>query len=263
MLSVEKTDFFYGNRENIFYKLWKPREHIIVIGHFFIDGRVRELAGALAGAGHCNHCPCTRGVGVREILLGPCSLLMVALDASKNIRNSLPPLNPSPSLSISLSGSLASSLSGAPSVSLGHHAFIDADTPPGVQVRRNTIFDNSASLAKYSTHILVPTHRQTPAQCGFLRSHLLVICAAKPRYTAADAREHWRVLAPCLPTPCASVTSPLHNLREVLFEMCQRYVLLPRLEGEVRQMFSIARLRLITAPEARVRPALLCDLLCD
>ena len=208
----------------------------------------------------------TRGVGVRESLLGPCSLLMVALDASKNIRNSLPPLNPSPSLSISLSGSLASSLSGAPSVSLGHHAFIDADTPPGVQVRRNTIFDNSASLAKYSTHILVPTHRQTPAQCGFLRSHLLVICAAKPRYTAADAREHWRVLAPCLPTPCASVTSPLHNLREVLFEMCQRYVLLPRLEGEVRQMFSIARLRLITAPEARVRPALprpVPHLLCD
>ena len=42
---------------------------------------------------------------MRESLLGPCSLLMVALDASKNIRTSLPPLHP-PSLSISLSLSL-------------------------------------------------------------------------------------------------------------------------------------------------------------
>jgi hypothetical protein len=41
---------------------------------------------------------------------------------------------------------------------------------------------------------------QTPAQCGFLRSHLLVICAAKSRYTAAAAREHRRVLTPRLPT---------------------------------------------------------------
>jgi hypothetical protein len=67
----------------------------------------------------------TRGVGVRESLLGPCSLLMVALDASKNIRTSLPPLHTSPSLSISLSG--------APSVSLGHRAFVAAETPPGPQ----------------------------------------------------------------------------------------------------------------------------------
>ena len=49
------------------------------------------------------HCPRTRRVGVGESLLGPCSLLMGALDASKNIRNSLPPLNLSPSLVISLS----------------------------------------------------------------------------------------------------------------------------------------------------------------
>jgi len=63
-----------------------------------------------------------------------------------------------------------------------------------------------------------------------------VICAAKPRYTAAAAGEHRRVLAPRLPTPGASVTSPLHALREVLFEMCQRRVLLARIKGEVRQV---------------------------
>jgi len=62
-----------------------------------------------------------------------------------------------------------------------------------------------------------------------------MICAAKPRYTAAAAREHRRVLAPRLPTLGASVTFPLHNPREVLFEMCQRCVLLPRINGEVRQ----------------------------
>ena len=55
------------------------------------------------------HCPPTRRVGVGESLLGPCSLLMGALDASKNIRTSLPPLHP-PSLSISLSLSLWCSL---------------------------------------------------------------------------------------------------------------------------------------------------------
>jgi hypothetical protein len=49
-------------------------------------------------------CGFRRGVGVRESLLGPCSLqLMVALDVSKNMRNSLPPLHPSTSLSISFS----------------------------------------------------------------------------------------------------------------------------------------------------------------
>jgi hypothetical protein len=59
------------------------------------------------------HCPPTRRVGVGESLLGPCSLLMGALDASKNIRTSLPPLHPSPSLSIPLhpSPSLSISLS--------------------------------------------------------------------------------------------------------------------------------------------------------
>ena len=58
----------------------------------------------------------------------------------------------------------------------------------------------------------------------------------KPRHTAAAAREHRRVLAPRLPTPGASVTSPLHTPREVLFEVCQRRVLLARIKGEVRQV---------------------------
>ena len=103
------------------------------------------------------------------------------------------------------------------------------------RVRRHTVFDNLAPLAEHSADILVPPCCQTPAQCGFFRSNLLVICAAKPRYTAAAAREHRRVLTPRLPTPGASVTSPLHAPREVLFEMCQRRVLLTRMEGEVRQ----------------------------
>ena len=81
------------------------------------------------------------------------------------------------------------------------------------RVRRHTVFDNLAPLAEHSTDILVPPYIQIPAQCGFLRGHLLMICAAKPRYTAAAAREHRRVLAPRLPTPGASVTSPLHNER--------------------------------------------------
>ena len=104
------------------------------------------------------------------------------------------------------------------------------------RVRRHTVFANLALLAEYSADILVPPHYQTPTQSGFFRSHLLVVSTAKPRYTAAAAREHRRVLAPRLPTPAANVTSPLHNPREVLFEMCQRCVLLPRLEGEVRQV---------------------------
>jgi len=78
------------------------------------------------------------------------------------------------------------------------------------RVMRHTVFDSLAPLAEHSADVLVPPCRQTPAQCGFFRGHLLVICAAKPRYTAAAAREHRRVLAPRLPTPGASVTSPLH-----------------------------------------------------
>jgi len=63
-----------------------------------------------------------------------------------------------------------------------------------------------------------------------------MICAAKPRYAATAANEHRRVLAPRLPTPGTRGTSHSHTPREVLFEMCQRRVLLARIEGEVRQV---------------------------
>jgi hypothetical protein len=69
------------------------------------------------------------------------------------------------------------------------------------RVRHHPVFDNLAPLAQHSANILVPPCPETPAQCGFFRSHLLVICAAKPRYTAAAAREHRRVITPRLPTP--------------------------------------------------------------
>ena len=95
------------------------------------------------------------------------------------------------------------------------------------RVSRNIAFDNPAPLAEHPAYILSlcrPEPRnQIPTPCGFFRSHLL-ICAAKPRYTAAAAREHWHALAPRLPPP-AQVSLP----REVLYEMCQRRVLLPRL----------------------------------
>jgi len=37
---VRKKDyiFFYGNQENICYKLWKPREFTLIIGDFFYRG---------------------------------------------------------------------------------------------------------------------------------------------------------------------------------------------------------------------------------
>jgi hypothetical protein len=47
------------------------------------------------------------------------------------------------------------------------------------RVRRHTVFDNLAPLAEHSTDILVPPRPQIPAKCSFVRSHLLVICAAK------------------------------------------------------------------------------------
>ena len=66
-------------------------------------------------------------------------------------------------------------------------------------------------LPQDSADILVPPCRQIPAQCGFLRGHLLMICAAKPRYTAAAAREHRRVLAPRLITPGSKCRVPVAN----------------------------------------------------
>jgi hypothetical protein len=130
--------------------------------------------------------------------------------------------------------------SDAPSASLGHHGMHSLlqkrHQLRSARVRPHTVFDKLLPLAEHSADILVPPCPQTPAQYGFFRSHLLVICAAKPRYTAAAAREHRSVLAPRLPTSCASVTSPLHTPREVPFEMCQRRVLLARIKGEVRQV---------------------------
>jgi hypothetical protein len=59
---------------------------------------------------------------------------------------------------------------------------------------------------------------------------------SKTSLHGSAAREHRRVLASRLPTPGASVTSPLHAPREVLFEMRQRRVLLASIQGEVRQV---------------------------
>ena len=97
--------------------------------------------------------------------------------------------------------------SGSLSASLVHHGV--NSSPQKRRVRRHTVLDNLAPLAEYSADFLVPPRPQTPAQRGFFRSHLLVICAAKPRYTTAAAREHPHALAPRLPG--ASVTSPLHT----------------------------------------------------
>jgi hypothetical protein len=108
-----------------------------------------------------------------------------------------------------------STASDTPSVSLGHHGVHSQlqkrHQVRSARVRRHTVFENLVTLAEYSTDILVQTPRQTVSQCSFFRSHLLVICTATPRYTAATAREHQRVLAQRLITPCASVTSPLHT----------------------------------------------------
>ena len=160
--------------------------------------RIHAAFGALGICTHRNTVS-AQGGGVRDSLLGPCSLLMVALDASKNIRNSLP-LN----LSLSLSLVLPLYLWG-----IAHSSVQKRHLVRSARVRRNTVFDNLVPLAEHSADILVSPCLQIPAQCGFFRSHLLVICVAKPRYTAAAAREHGRVLALRLPTPYKNVTSPL------------------------------------------------------
>ena len=46
------------------------------------------------------------------------------------------------------------------------------------RVRRHTVFDSLKPLAEHSADVLVQPCRQTPARCGFFRSHPLVICAA-------------------------------------------------------------------------------------
>jgi len=81
------------------------------------------------------------------------------------------------------------------------------------RVRGHAVLDNLTLLAEHSADILVPPRPQTPDQCYFFQSHPLVICNAKPRYTAAVAREHWRVLALFLPT-CCNVSHPRHTHHE-------------------------------------------------
>jgi len=81
--------------------------------------------------------------------------------------------------------------SGAPSASLGHpgmHSSLQKlHQVRSARVRRHTVF-NLAPPAEHSADILVPPCRQTPAQCGFFRSRLLMICASTTRHTAAAAR---------------------------------------------------------------------------
>ena len=63
-----------------------------------------------------------------------------------------------------------------------------------------------------------------------------MICAAKPRYTAAAARQHRRILAPLLRAPITPVTSPCHKTGEVVLEMGQSPVFYARIKGKVRQV---------------------------
>jgi len=63
-----------------------------------------------------------------------------------------------------------------------------------------------------------------------------MICAAKPRYAAASAREHLRVLTPRLFAPSTQVTSSFHKPGEIDLEMSQRLVLLARIKGKEREV---------------------------
>jgi hypothetical protein len=63
-----------------------------------------------------------------------------------------------------------------------------------------------------------------------------MICAAKPRYTAAAAREHGRVLSPLLHTSGTSVASLFYMPREVSYEVLQRFARLSRIEEKVGQV---------------------------
>jgi hypothetical protein len=78
-----------------------------------------------------------------------------------------------------------------------------------------------------------PNLRNPPAQTSETRPIRLFL---KPSFgdlrckTSLHVSMDWSVFAPCLPTPGASVTSPLHTPREVLFVMHQRRVLLTRIK---------------------------------
>ena len=86
----------------------------------------------------------------------------------------------------------------------------------------------------FQMSICRPVHRSPPEATLF--EALLMICAAKPRYTAAAAREHRRVLAPSLLAPLTPVTSQRHTTGEVIFETSQRRVLLVCIKEKVRQV---------------------------
>ena len=86
-------------------------------------------------------------------------------------------------------------------------------------VGRYTTLDNLAPFPEYSAYVLVPPHHHMPALRGFLRRQLLMICAAKPRYAAAAASEHWHVPPPLVPTSGTNGTCRLKAPRKVLFKM--------------------------------------------
>ena len=70
---------------------------------------------------------------------------------------------------------------------------------------------------------LAPLSAWCPADVGHraagLRGHLLMICAATPRNTAAAAREHRRILAPLLEASITPGTSFFHTPIEVVLEV--------------------------------------------
>ena len=68
-----------------------------------------------------------------------------------------------------------------------------------------------------------------------------MICAAKPRYTAASTREHLRFLAPRLVAPSTPIASPFHAPGEIILEMSQRRVLWARIKGEARCKRAVMR----------------------
>ena len=121
----------------------------------------------------------------------------------------------------------------------------------GARVRRHTVFDNFAPLAEHAADILVPPFPQTPARCGFFRGHLLVICAAKPRHTAAAAREHRRVLAPRLPTP-GQVSRPRCARHERCSLRCASAA--PAASHIIYVPYPYAQLALVVACLPRPRP---------
>ena len=80
-----------------------------------------------------------------------------------------------------------------------------------------------------------------------------MICAAKPRYAAASAREHLRVLAPLLVAPITLVASSFHKPGEIVLEMSQRRVLWTRIKGETCE---VQARRSVTQVQGSLQPPL-------